>query len=472
MNKLRLKLKLLILVTTISLNIPAQSLVGITNSNLDFFDQSSTINTNLGFTEIDNVQYFGIRFQPEFSFGKLGFGIDVPLFFSLDGGDIRTEEYEDGVAYFRLINYIKWGKKKKDPLFIRVGNLTHTYLGFGILMNNYSNSTSYEKRKLGVSFDIELKNKIGLEGVYSDLNPESVTLIALRPYYKPFGHYRMPIINSIEFGVSYITDHDQTKSLYEDVTNKFLKTGMNAASVDVGAFLLNTSFIDWTVFTQYGMLMVNNKVQTSNDSISFVDNNAELTKLRDNYSNGSGFGIGTAARMYIIPEVFYLHARVERLWYTDYFIPQFFDLGYEINKDAKLNSLTYTKGSQGIYSTLAAEIVDKMIITGGIMLPDHVDITHPAAVHLIIDAPKLIKGFVISGRYYKGNIVNLDDAFKLDEDSQAMVRAAYKVLPYFVVGVDYKWLFIMQDSGFLKVDHQIMPYFGLNIPINSTQGTI
>ncbi len=469
LSKVIMKLKLLVILTTISAGISAQSLVGISNSDFDFLNQPSTVNTNLGFTQIDNVQYFGIRFQPELSFGKLGFGLDVPLFFSLDGGDIRTEEYTDGVGYFRLINYIKWGKKKKDPLYIRLGNLNHTYLGYGILLNNYSNSVSYEKRKLGLSFDFEIGEKLGLEGIYSDLNPESITLLAFRPYYKPFGNLWTPIVNTIEFGVSYVTDHDQTKSLFKDVTNKFLKNGMNAWAVDVGAFLLNTDFIDWTIFTQYGML---NKIKDKAivDTIGYI--NPELQVIGNDYTNGSGLSIGTAARMNIVSETFYLHARLERLWYTDYFIPQFFDIGYEINKDAKLSTLAVSKASQGIYSTLAAEIVDKMIISGSVLLPDNVNSTHPALVLLNINAPDLIKGFVISGSYFKDNILDIKDAFTLDENSQAMLRAAYKILPYFVVGVDYKWSFIMQNSGYLEVDHQIMPYFGLNIPINTNNESI
>ena len=463
------KLKLLIVLFALSTSISAQSLIDISNSNFDLFNQPSTVNTNLGFTQIDNVQYFGIRFQPELSIGKLGFGLDVPLFFSLDGGNIRTEEYTDGVGYFRLINYIKWGKKKKDPLYIRLGNLNHAYLGYGILLNNYSNSVSYEKRKLGLSFDFEIGGKIGIEGIYSDLNPESVTLLAFRPYYKPFGNLWTPIVKTIEFGFSYVTDHDQTKSLFKDVTNKFLKNGMNAWAVDVGAFLLNTDFIDWTIFTQYGML---NKIKGEAivDTSMIIDPNLQV--ISNDYSNGSGLSIGTAARMNIVSEIFYLHARIERLWYTDYFIPQFFDIGYEINKDAKLSSLAVTKASQGIYSTLAAEIVDKMIVSGSILLPDNVNSTHPAMVLLNINAPDLIKGFVISGSYYKDNILDFKDAFTLDENSQAMLRAAYKILPYFVVGVDYKWSFIMQNSGYLEVDHQVMPYFGLNIPINNNDSSI
>ena len=61
-NRLFVKLILLFILIANSISVRSQSLIGISNTDFDFLNQPSTVNTNLGFTQIDNVQYFGIRF--------------------------------------------------------------------------------------------------------------------------------------------------------------------------------------------------------------------------------------------------------------------------------------------------------------------------------------------------------------------------------------------------------------------------
>ncbi|MEA3443921.1 MAG: hypothetical protein U9R19_04260, partial [Bacteroidota bacterium] len=73
---------------------------------------------------------------------------------------------------------------------------------------------------------------------------------------------------------------------------------------------------------------------------------------------------------------------------------------------------------------------------------------------------------IISGRYFRGGITDLSDAIKLDEKSQATVRIAYKIMPFLVAGVDYKWSFIPNEEGNLEINKQIMPYVGLHFPLN------
>lgn len=440
----------------------SQSPAGIANSGLSYFDNPKTINTDFGYMQINDKPYVGLRFQPELTFGKLGFGLDVPLLFNAEDGELRTEEFEDGPGYLRLISYVRWGRKKQDPLYIKVGSLQGEYLGFGMLLSSYSNSISYEKRKMGLSFDFLVTKKIGFEGIYSDFNTESFTLLGMRPYYRPFGETHIPIIRTIEFGASFVTDRDQTSPLGETATNNTLEYGMKAWGLDAGAFLLNTGFIDWTVYTQFGMLM-----KVKENSPNFQEGwGTEESSLILGYKSGSGFGVGTAARMNFILHIFEVTARVERYWHGDYFIPQFFDAGYEMNKDAKISSLPITSASQGIYASLAADLINQIIVGGGILLPDNVNEKHPAMLFLSLDIPRLIPRIVLSGRYFRRGIADLSDAIALDEKSQANVRIAYKIYPFLVAGVDYKWSFIPNEEGNIEIDKQIFPYIGLHIPLN------
>ncbi len=84
-------------------------------------------------------------------------------------------------------------------------------IGFGSLVNNYTNTTSYEKRKVGLHYDFNVKGLVGFEGLYSDVNPSSLNLLAVRPYVRPLIWTSIPIVRTFEIGTTVIKDKDQTK---------------------------------------------------------------------------------------------------------------------------------------------------------------------------------------------------------------------------------------------------------------------
>ena len=434
-----------------------QSAAEIANAASNMYDNQSAINTNFGYTKINDVSYVGFRFKPELAFGKLGFGLDVPVWFDVENFNVRTEEFKDGVGFLRIINYIRWGQKKKDPYYIRVGDLTGEYIGFGILLSNYTNNVSFEKRTIGLSFDVSLKDKYGLEGIYSDFDPNSFNLLAFRPYYRPFGATEIPLITTLEFGFGMVNDHGNSSLFSSDTTN-YLSNGMTGISADVGMFLLTTSFIDLTLYSQYGRLLENEDLKNS----LVINEQNDLMS----YSGGDGISVGLAARMRVLWNVFELNARIERVWYKDHFLPQFFDAAYQIDKNAKIALLPGAEGNQGIYGALQADLIEKFRIGGGLFLPDNVDDNHPAMVMLNADVPDLIPKTIIEGRYFRGNITDLNDAFTLDENSQLSLLLAYKILPFFVAGVDYRWTFIPIGNKEYDVNHQWMPYVGLHFPLD------
>ena len=218
-------------------------------------DQQSSLGALLGYTDIGGQKFIGMRIQPELAFGKLGFGLDIPLLFSLEGDGLRTEEFKSGVGWLRMFRYVRWGVKKKDPFYVRVGDLTGSWIGYGILLDNYSNSISFEKRKLGATFDILIKNTVGVEGLYSDFDMASFNLFAIRPYVKPFGRTRIPIVRTTDMGFTFVTDHDQTFVETDSVksqSNTFLDKGINAWALDIGVMPVTTSFMQLKVYSQYG----------------------------------------------------------------------------------------------------------------------------------------------------------------------------------------------------------------------------
>jgi hypothetical protein len=438
--------------------------------------QQSSFGALLGYTDIGGEKFVGMRLQPEFYFGKLGFGLDVPFLFSLDDFKLRTEEYTDGVGLLRMIRFVSWGVKKRDPVYVRVGDLTGSYIGYGLLLDNYTNSVGFEKRKMGLSYDILVKNLVGVEGLYSDFDPGSFNLFAIRPYVKPLGFTNIPIAKTIDIGLTFITDHDQTYIETDSMkvqNNKFLNDGMKAWSIDMGVIPVNRTFMQVRAYMQYGKL-AKNKSGFLQDSLARY-----LTAARNNpenpmsvedsasiagYKGAGGFSIGADLRLKAAGNMFRLDVKLERLWYKQYFMPQFFNASYEMNKDARIFGLASANGKSGTFGALTVTAMEKIMIGGSLMIPDNSSETNPAMLTLNLDASRLMEKFILTANYYKGGLDGLKDAFKLDERSLLTARIAYKMYKFLMVGMDYRWTWSPLEDGTYDVTHYASPYIGFHMP--------
>jgi len=434
---------------------------GASQTYADVFSSDEN-NSQLGavanLTQIGDETYVGLRIRPEIVIKKFGIGLDIPLIFNAQDGSFRTEEYLNGVGLARIIRYVRYGVKKKDPVYVRLGDITGTYLGFGGLVNNYSNSASFERRKIGLSWDILIKKKYGIEGFYSDIDFTSPNLFGLRPYAKPLvGVIDVPIIKTTEVGFTFVQDKDNTKSQYDEDGNatrsELLDKSVRAWGIDIGWDILKTKIINVKAFAQYSKLAEN----------AVMKDTAKVLGL--SYGAGHGRSIGARANMSIGGDFLNLNARLERLWYSENYIPQFFDAIYEINKDQKLFSLITAEEQAGIYGTLTGTILSKIKLGGALLLPDNVSETSPAYIRFDAAATNLANKVSLTGTYMKGGITDMSDALKIDERSLANARLTYKVSKLMVAGVDYRWTFTKKDDGKIEAVNYVMPYFGLSMPL-------
>lgn len=422
------------------------------------FDEENSLAANLGFTTVGDQTFVGMRVQPEFSFGKFGLGLDIPLLFNIKSGEIRTEEFNNGVGVLRMIRYLNYGKKKKDPVYIKLGDMTGEQLGYGSILGNYSNAVSFERRKIGISADITFKKVLGFEALYSDLNFNGTQkLLAVRPYYRPFGKKDIPVIKTIEFGASYVSDKDDFEEEGVNVsTTKFTREGNSAFGFDVGAILLKNSLLKLTWDAQFTTLNENDALA---DDITTNPNNYVNT----NYGTGSGYATGLEAHFRFVANVFHLNARIERQWYGENYIPQFFNFAYEINKDQRLRELVGAEKSQGIYGKLGSEILGIVKIEGELLLPDDLEESERGAIVGINLKTKEIGNFTARGSYVKAQLEDLGDAFRLDEGSLANLLVTYKFNKFMEAGVDYQWTFAENEDGSFKAVNQVRPYFGVSL---------
>jgi hypothetical protein len=433
---------------------------------------TSNFSALFGYTNIAGQDFIGARFQPELSIGKIGFGLDVPVMFNLSTGKLRTDEFKDGVGYLRMIRYLSWGRKKQDDFYIKVGDISGAYLGYGMLINNYSNSISFDKRKIGTELDYCWKDFLGIEVVYSDFNMTSLNLLGVRPYVKPLGFTGIPILKTWDIGLNLVTDHDKTGPLVASdptsANNYFFGNGgsMTGLALDMGVTLVNMSSMRLVLFSSGAMLVKNTSPNFEAALIDSIQHGTtDFYQKAQTYGDGYGISVGFDYRFKILGNLLRMDTRLERMWYTDNFIPQFFDYSYEVNKDARLLSLVTAEEKAGIYGNLGFSVLDKIRVSGSLMLPDNLDETNPALLKLELDASKVLDKVVLTGTYLKGGLTTLDDALKLDDRSLMYVRVAYKVFPFVVTGVDYRWTWATNVDGQFIASSSWTPYVGLSFDL-------
>lgn len=404
------------------------------------------------YTQIGNESFVGLVLSPEFTIGKVGVGLNVPILYGLDDNSIRTEIFKGGVGPLRLIRYIRYGTQKTDPVYVRVGELSGTMIGFGGLVNNYTNTTSYEKRKVGMHFDVNFMQGLGgIEGLYSDFDPSSLNLLAIRPYSRPLIWTDIPIVRTLEVGTTFIQDKDQTSRNGE--TYSFTASGMGAFGIDMGVVLWKIPFLQIDLFANYSTLNV------ASDTLNVF----AASQGENSFESGSGISAGMNFRFHFIADIFSTDVRIERLNYSDNYLPQFFDAAYELNKDAKIASLANVRKISGIYGSLTGNILQTVQLGGSLLLPDKVSAATPATVRVSADLERLANKFSMHASYIKGDLDDLGDAFTFDERSLAKVRFVYHMNKILATGIDYYYFWEENERGNFRATRYIMPYFGVSI---------
>ena len=344
-----------------------------------------------------------------------------------------------------------------------------------MLINNYSNSISVDKRKIGVDLDFCFGKMWGIEVLYSDVNVKSLNMLGIRPYIRPLGLTGIPIIKTFDIGVQYVTDRDRTGSMLAgDASsnhNTFIgASGVNAEAIDMGVTLLNMPMVRLQAFTSAARLERNksaNLAKALHDSINGHASAEYIMDVQNYEKDGAGYGLsaGLDFKFKFLGNVLRLDARAERLWYTNNFIPHFFDVSYEMNKDARIMEAVTSKAQKGYYAELGLMVLSKIMVSGGLLMPDDMGPNNPALLRLVLDGSQISKAIVLEGEYVKGGLTSFNDVITLDERSLVSVRAAYKLLNMFCVGVDYNWTWV-NVGGKFKPSSYFAPYVGVKLAFN------
>jgi len=151
-------------------------------------NQGFSVGGGIGAVSINGVLYNSVVLRPEFTAGKFGIGLDLPLYFNADG-EIRTDEWNDASDILDKIYYIRYGYPE-DNFYIRAGALSSVTLGYGLIVRDYTNTINYPTvRQIGGRFRVQ-SGPIGVEGFVADFEElGGPGLVGGRLTYEGFGPF-------------------------------------------------------------------------------------------------------------------------------------------------------------------------------------------------------------------------------------------------------------------------------------------
>ncbi len=158
----------------------------------------------LGSVTIDGQVYYQIAVRPEFTFGKVGIGLDVVGYMDAQG-NFRQDEWDEPSDYLDKILYLRYATEQ-DPFFFQIGAMPQLQYGFGALMANYSNMTEYPQvRRVGFEIGGSVSQNIRLKGFTADLKEFRTGggLVGLR------GTYQLSEAFPLTLGINVIGDLNQ-----------------------------------------------------------------------------------------------------------------------------------------------------------------------------------------------------------------------------------------------------------------------
>lgn len=368
---------------------------------------------SMGVSVIDDQTFFTMRMRPELAIGKFGFGLDIPIRFNLDSGEIRKADWDESYDYLRVVRYARYGQKR-EPLYSRIGDLDATRIGHGFIMNFYNNNVvNYDQRKVGLILDVDA----GMFGVESMTNNVGrAEIFGGRAYYRPLFGQSLFLLENLAFGASIVTDIDPDQ-------NRSTADGLTEFGFDVELPIVRTPLVNTILY-------------------------ADFAKI-NGYGSGQAAGVETTFRGLL--GTFNITAQLERRFLGANFLPAYFNAFYELDRyrpgsgTSKEATLSVQPEAQGTFGLLHGEILNAFQLTGTFEKLD--DVKNSGLLHMELAVPNTVPSISARGTYDRVGIDGFSDAFKLDERSVAKFGLGYKINPFIMVFMDYVWTFRFDPAG-------------------------
>jgi len=151
----------------------------------------------------DQKIYYKLALQPELTFGKFGFGLNLEFYFD-ENSNLRKEDWSWSKT-IEKIWYARYGYKY-EPVYVYLGGFKDVTLGHGLIIAHYTNMLRYpDIKKVGFELDID-RGTYGFESFFSNLSRAEI--YGGRAYYRPFYRSYVPLLSGLSLGSTCVNDQD------------------------------------------------------------------------------------------------------------------------------------------------------------------------------------------------------------------------------------------------------------------------
>jgi len=416
-------------------------------------DMLGRVGGDLNMGQIDGDLFMTINLDFSMDFGKIGFGVRVPLRLRLMDNDpqneesasvFRKEDWDEFSDYLKIIRYFRYGRKG-EFIYLIVGDLPGASLGHGTIVSHYYNNIDLDHYKMGLVFDLNTDYG-GVETMINHLFYP--TLFGGRAYVRRWSFVDTEsYMNNLAVGFTAVSDAVAPYSLvpgvdpgtfemdggYPKVDEKKAATIMGG---DIEFRVLNTS---WLTLTPY------------------MDLNGIL-------SGGIGYHAGILSVFHIPVISMDLSARIEYRYFTGDYIPAYFNSYYEIQKFAypfknettgsetmlpkrqvlDMLAAQSDKKLNGYYAELVFKVNEWFTIGASY---DDYDGPYNSNLRMYLDVPAL-EVVQFGCYYYKHNFEGASEAFTFDDKSLFLVEARYQITSFlYVLGQYWRIWQLDPESG-------------------------
>jgi len=299
------------------------------------------MNGAVGATVIDGETYQYFSFRPDIQFGKFGIGLDLSFYFDAEGNMLEGG-WDEGADVIDKIYYVRYGQLR-DPLYVRVGALDNVTFGYGLIMNRYSNAIEWPQvRRVGLHTQIN-KGPFGVEAIVNNFREISDPgLVGTRFTYE--WKVGLPVV----FGATYMMDGNQFLGAPDDdddgIPDPFDQFPGKHDGDEIIGLNSNLDPADITFLIENGHLPdINNpppSIDDEKDDIGIWGVDIGIPIIRKEHMNlwiygqmaqimDYGSGITAPGLSFNLGP---FRAGAEYRIFEKQFMPEFFNLGYEIER--------------------------------------------------------------------------------------------------------------------------------------------
>lgn len=350
------------------------------------------------------------------SVDKIMIGIQVPLKIrAIDNAPeqdewYREEDWDEPSDWTRIMRFFQYGKKR-DPFYLRAGELAAASIGHGTIVHRYYNTLELDHYHTGLSTKVNL-DAGGAEFMTSDVLKWN--MVAVRGYARPFFialEDPNPLLDRLVVGTTFASDFLAPWEItMEDAT------GGQVPKIDSENNVLFDSRAAWFA----GIDVALEVLRTPEIAITpYMD-------LNTHRFSSAGYHLGVLTDFALLDSEAEL--RLEYRLISARYGPAYFNTLYDLEKlsylpldpsvsKAHAPKLRYLEEAEGLearhgfYGELYANVLGLLGVGGA-----YEDYQGPdnASVMLRADLPA-IAGFKLTGYYARRNFDGLDELFSLDE---------------------------------------------------------